>query len=405
MSVAALRILSCMSVGLSAALSTPLSWGESLDLVAELRGRDFDLSHDGEQFAAFDGNSVCVYSVVDPVAGEMCFAVPINPQRAVPQVRWAPDDSALAVSGEDLADTPGIWLLSLGTPNSKPVRVHTGLPPGPGSGGDAVESFLSARQLLISPRYGGYAVLDIEGGTASGCQWVETDGRRDWFPKYSLAVGTNRFGDIQVAKAVARPGGIALSCAPVRPAEPTPSGLVWYQFEAILAPDSLLFSKQRYDAGQLWEIGSPLVALDPTTLRLIAEYPRGAPASVSPRGDLIAAVRNESAERMRFVVYRTSDQVLILDLPSANPAPVPLTDSEWATLKPKWSPDGQYVLVVEDRLMAAQAELISITDSRIDQVLSGIPRVLDAVWTTSDRLVISSLLDGIRVYKLVREND
>ena len=400
MSKSTLRILGRVSVGLWAALSFPLSWGASLALVAELPGRDFDLSHDGERFAAFDGSSVCVYAIADPEADKRCFAIPIVPTRAVPQVRWAPDDSALAVSGEDVADTPGIWILSLRTPNSEPVRVHTGRPPGPGSGGDAVESFLSAGQLLISARYGGYAIFDIEDGARSGCPWVETDGRREWLREHGLVVGTNRFGDIQVAKAVGPPGGASLSCVPVRRGESTPAGLVWHQFEAVLAPDRLLFSQQKYDAGQSWEIGSRLVALDAETLEFVAEYPPGAPASVSPRGDLIAAVRAESAERMRFMVYRSSDQLQIFDLPSTSSAPMPLTDSEWATLQPKWSQDGKYVLVVANHLMTAQAELMSIDDRRIDQVLRDVPRILRAAWTTGNRLIVSSLLDGIRMYEL-----
>jgi len=401
MSRSTLCILTRISVGLCTVLLSPLSWGESLTLIAQLPGRDFDLSQEGQQFAAFDGNSVCVYSVADPEVGKRCFAVPINPIRAVPQVRWGPDDSGLAVSGEDFADTPGIWIMSLTSPNSEPVRVHTGRPPGPGSGGDSVEAFLNPGQLLINGRYGGYAIFDIETGARSGCQWGETDGRREWLPEHSLVVGTNRFGDIQVAKAVGGPGDTALSCMPVRRAESTPGGIVWYQFEAILAPDKLLFSQQMYDAGQSWEIGSRLVALNAMTLEFVAEYPQGAPASVSPQGDLVAAIRRQSDERMQFVVYRISDRLQILDLPSTNPAPAPLTGSEWATLKPKWSLEGEYVLFVENRLMTAQAELMSIDQRRIDPVLRGIPRVLDAEWTTSNRLIVSSLFDGIRVYELV----
>lgn len=403
MSRSALCILSRISVGLGTALLSPISWGASLTLVAELPGRDFDLSHEGKRFAAFDGNSVCLYSVADPEVGKKCFVVPINPNRAVPQVRWAPDDSSLAVSGDDFADTPGIWILSLTGPNSEPVRIHTGRPPGPGSGGDAVVGFLNAGQLLMSGRYGGYGIFDIETGARSGCQWGETDGRRQWFQEHGLVVGTNRFGDIQVAKAIGGPDDTTLSCIPVRRAESTLGGIVWYQFEAILAPDMLLFSQQIYDAGQSWEIGGRLVALNAMTLQFVAEYPPGAPASVSPQGDLVAAVRGESDERMQFVVYRISDRLPILELPSTNPPPAPLTDSEWATLQPKWSLEGEYVLFVENDLMTAQAELMSIAERKIDPVLRGIPRVLDADWTTSDRLIVSCLFDGIRVYELVRQ--
>jgi len=54
--------------------------------------------------------------------------------------------------------------------------------------------------------------------------------------------------------------------------------------------------------------------------------------------------------------------------------------------------------------MTAQAELMSIDQRRIDPVLRGIPRVLDAEWTTSNRLIVSSLFDGIRVYELVPQS-
>jgi hypothetical protein len=345
-----------------------------------------------------------VYSVIDPSLGKKCFSVPINPGRAVPQVRWAPDDSSLAVSAEDFADTPGIWILRLAGANGVPTRIHTGRPPGPGSGGDAVEVFLNSSQLITSPRYGGYAVFDVQSGATSSCEWGEMDGRTEWISEYNLVVGTNHFGDLQVAKVTGASGEAKLSCSPTRRAESTPSGLIWHQFEAVLAPDRLLYSQQRYESGQEWQIGSNLVELNATTLEFVAEYPPGAPASASPEKDLIAAIRRDPGGGMQIVFYRVSDHLPILELSSASGVlPLPLNDAEWSALRPKWSLDGQYVLIVENHLMAAEAELISIADGTIDHVLKDIPRVLQVEWTTGSRLIVGTQLDGIHVYELVRE--
>lgn len=398
------RLLSHVACALcSGFLGLPAS-SASLSLLAALPGRDFDISHAGTEFAAFDDGSVCVYSVIDPGLDKKCFSVPINPGRAVPQVRWAPDDSALAVSAEDFADTPGIWILRLAGANGTPTRIHTGRPPGPGSGGDAIEAFLNSSQLITSPRYGGFAIFDVQSGATSSCEWDETDGRTEWISDHALVVGTNHFGALQVAKVTGAPGEANLSCSPTRRAESTPSGLIWHQFEAVLAPDRLLYSQQRYDSGQSWEIGSSLVALNATTLEFVAEYPPGAPASVSPKNDLIAALRRDSGGGIQIVFYQVSDHLPILEMPSASGvSPWPLVAAEWSALRPKWSLDGQYVLIVENHLMAAEADLISIADGTIDHALKDIPKVLQVEWTTGNRLIVGTQLDGIRVYELVRD--
>jgi hypothetical protein len=107
---------------------------------------------------------------------------------------------------------------------------------------------------------------------------------------------------------------------------------------------------------------------------------------------------------MRIVIYRVSDHLPILELPSASGVlPQPLNDAEWSALRPTWSIDGQYVLVVENHLMTAEAELISIADGTIDHALKDIPRVLQVEWTTGNRLIVGTQLDGIRVYELVRD--
>jgi hypothetical protein len=372
----------------------------SLSLLATWSGRGFNVSHSGAQFAAFAGASVCVYSISSPDRERTCSALPVDLARAELRVRWAPDDSALAVSGQDDAYTPGIWIVRLTNAGGAPVRVYTGRGPGPGSGGDELQAFLDAHHMLISPRYGGYAILNLDTGGTSGCSWGETDGPTEWIPASGYAVGTNRFGDALVSRVVEGPSGPTLSCSRIRRAEETRAGFVWHQFEAVLAQNRLLFSKQRYDDGQYWAIGADVVALDAATLETVATYPRGAPATVSPQGDLVAALRPDSPDGVRFVVYSLSDAVPILDVASAirfTPAP---ESFRWPALRPKWSPDGRFVFILENDFVTKKAELISVANRTVETVLDDILPVIAVEWLAANRLIVSTVGDEIRMYAL-----
>ncbi len=289
--VAACAVLLCR-VSLAASLSPLATWS----------GRGFTVSHSGAQFAAFAGPSVCVYSIASPERDRICVALPLDPVRAEPRVRWAPDDSALAVSGEDEAYTPGIWIVRLTDAGAASVRVHMGRGRGPGSGADELQAFLDAHHVLISPRYGGYGILDIDTGTISSCNWGETDGRTEWDVRTGYIAGTNRFGDAQVSRVVEGPGGPVLSCSRVRRADQTQTGFVWHQFEAVLDSDRLLFSRQRYDAALYWAIGAETAALD----------------AIEPVLDVVPAVlAAEWLTKNRLIVSIVGDEIRMYALTAA----------------------------------------------------------------------------------------
>jgi hypothetical protein len=377
------------------------SLAASLSLLATWSGRGFNVSHSGEQFAAWSAASVCVYSITNPDRARTCIAVPLYAPRVEPRVRWAPDDSALAVSGQDEAYTPGIWIVRLTETGvaGTPVRVHTGRGPGPGSGGDELEAFLDAHHVLISPRGGGYDILDIETGAASSCGWLETDGRTDWDSRSRYIAGTNRFGDAQVSHVVERSGGLTLACSRVRRADQTQS--VWHQFESVLRSDRLLFSRQRYEAfAQYWAIGADVVAVDAATLETVATYPKGAPAAVSPQGNLVAALRADSPDGVRFVIYSAADGAPIVDVASAIRDSIVPDDSQWAALRPRWSPDGRFVLILENDVVTRNAELISVANGTVETILDDIPPVLAVEWLAGSRLMVSTVGDEIRLYAL-----
>jgi len=378
----------------------------SLSLVARLPGRDYDVSHAATEIATFSDGSVCVYSIANPNSGRKCFVVPIDALGAIAHVRWAPDDSALAISGQDFDYTPGLWILQLADDEGVPVRIYSGRPPGPGSGGDNLEDFINSKQLIISPRYGGYAVFDIDTRAISSCGWGETDGATEWVPEYGFVIGTNRFGDTQVATAVGNSGEVTLSCNPVRRAQSTPNGSVWRQFEDAWGPDRLLFSEQIFDRGTEWKIGAMLVALDAETLEFVQELPAGAPASLSPRGDMIAALRRDIEDIVSVVVYRISDYVPVLELQlngrvTQTPSSYAINYG-WAALRPSWSPDGQYVLV--NGVSGVGVELISVTDASVERVLDNISSHQEYRWIANDRLIGKSL-SGIRIYELLKDDD
>ena len=330
--------------------------------------------------------------------------MPINQALVEPRVRWAPDDSAIAVSGEDDDYTPGIWIVRLTAADAAPVRVHTGRGPGPGSGGGELEAFLDARHMLISPRYGGYDILDIETGAISSCGWLETDGVSEWDSRSGYIAGTNRFGDAQVSRVVEAPGGPRLSCSRGGKTDHTQAAYVWHQFEAVLTPNRLLFSRQRYDAAQYWEIGAEVVALDAATLETVATYPKGAPAAVSPQGNRIAALRPNLPDGVRVVVYSVSDEAPIVDVATAISFTVaPYDGHSWVTLRPKWSPDGRFVLILESGVVRMNAELISVANGAIESVLDDIPPVLKVEWLAPNRLIVWTVGDEIRMYSLAQD--
>jgi hypothetical protein len=389
------------AIALGTALFSAFSYAAPLVEIATLRGRDFAISHSGTQLVAFIWDAVCVYSVADPLGSRDCQSLPfIEPSRTPPRARWAPDDSALVVSAEDHDDVPGIWILPLRGTDRSPIRVHSGRGPGPGSGGDYVEAFLSSKQLLITPRYGGYAIFDIEARSISAsCNWRETDGWSQWLDADGIAVGTNRLGDVLVSVLTGVPGRATLSCTPERRAESTPDGWAWLQFESVLAPNALVYSRQRYDAGPTFEIGARLQVLDPKTLASTGELPPGAPAQVDPSRTLIAAIRRDQADGLRLVVYRVTDRAELLDVSlGRRVSEWPLSDYDWAALRPRWSPDGRYVLVMTRGLRRSDAELVSIATGTVERAFEDAPTVEDAKWVGA-RLIVSSLIDGIRIYE------
>jgi hypothetical protein len=384
------------AVATCAVLVCHTSLAASLSLLSTWSGRGFNVSHSGAQLAAFVAPSVCVYSITDRHRQRTCIALPIDQANVEPRVRWAPDDSALAVSGEDAQHARGIWIIRLTDARVMPIRVHTG----PRSGTDELQGFLDARHVLLSPRYGGWVILDVDTGATSSCGWSETDGRTEWDARSGYIAGTNRFGDAQVSRVVARPGGPALACSRAPPAVHTQAAYVWNQFEAVLAPNRLLFSRQRYDAALYWAIGAELVALDAASLETVATYPKGAPAAVSPRGDLIAALRPNLPDGLRFVIYSVSDTAPVVDVASAIPFTPAPDDSVWAGLRPKWSLDGRFVLIVESDVVRRNAELVSVANGTIEPVLDDIPPVLAIEWLTANRLIVSNVGDEIRTYAL-----
>lgn len=375
-----------------------------LALVREVPGTAFDISSDGAMIAAIEPGRICLHAVVS-AAGD-CFESPLALDLHMNgRLRWSPDRLQLAVSGPESAVGGAVWIFDLsGGPSGEPRRVYATGSPGPGVGIVNVVDWINRSELLVWIGRAGYRILDLDAGTLTGCGWDDMDGSFERLADLGVSIASNRFGDMLIAREQPTAAGTRMLCEAARQAESTPRGLIWNQFEDRLSAQALLFSQQIYDRGAQWRIGAPLALYDAATLDFVTELPSGAPASVSPDQRLIAALRQSADESVAVHVYRTTDFLPVAQIPVALTA-APGTDDlgivysyqDWAAIRPKWSPSGAYVLI---RTPAGSSTLVSIGDKTGETVLAAQEPILDADWTTDNRVFVRSA-SSIRIYDIV----
>jgi hypothetical protein len=368
--------------------------GATLSPTAEYAATSFDVSSNGTQIATILGDTVCVRPI--GVAGDTatCYDFALRGIGELRELLWAPGDRSLAVAGTNTAGASAIWILD----TARGLRRVT--PPvwsaGTRSQNEAInlQAWIDPDQVVFRGIFG-FGVVRAGGPRPSiaTCAFTEADGFFKRVSGQPTLLGSDRFGDmLQVIAGDATRDAPNLSCVTVGPSHTAPTNDQWLRFEDALTASQLLFSKQHIDRGANWRLGAELVALDSRTLQPITgAWPVGAPASVSPDGHYVAALRRSDSS-VSIAIYRRPDWVITSDVPVAARAD-PTTDIEWERMSPQWSKDGRFVLVWFG-LERFGTVLISALDGRFVASLPGEGGLHAYQWAADNRLVAQ---DGSRV--------